>query len=208
MSKDKRSVSTDALETLGTIIGVHEKRDAIHLAVEPVTAGEMLYPRADIGIHGGKAYSLKNPRRVKALGIVDPFLTKPVKKDERFWLIIYPRQITSLRHVWSHPDFEQDEASSSYPQISSKEASERWLRDFCENHDCPDYESVMAVINADNGVQFGNPEYYGLSRIEGEYFMFYGIDAHGEIPNKFWDHVEVVTGNKVSYRARWFSCSC
>lgn len=30
---EKRSVSTDALETLGKIIGPNEKRDAIHLAV-------------------------------------------------------------------------------------------------------------------------------------------------------------------------------
>lgn len=37
---DKRSVATDALETLGTIIDDKQKRDAIHLAVEPVVAGE------------------------------------------------------------------------------------------------------------------------------------------------------------------------
>lgn len=37
---DKRSVSTDALETLGTIIDDRAGRDAIHLAVEPVHAGE------------------------------------------------------------------------------------------------------------------------------------------------------------------------
>ena len=35
---DKRKVSTDALDTLGSIITPAEKRDAIHLAVEPVQA--------------------------------------------------------------------------------------------------------------------------------------------------------------------------
>ena len=35
---DKRKVSTDALETLGTLIGSDEKRDAIHLAVIPCEA--------------------------------------------------------------------------------------------------------------------------------------------------------------------------
>ena len=42
MGSDKRSVATDALETLGTIIDDTQKRDAIHLAVEPVVAGERL----------------------------------------------------------------------------------------------------------------------------------------------------------------------
>lgn len=39
MSADKRSIHTDALHTLGTIIGEGEKRDAIHIAVEPCIAG-------------------------------------------------------------------------------------------------------------------------------------------------------------------------
>jgi hypothetical protein len=39
-----RSVATDALATLGTIIDDTQKRDAIHIAVEPVIAGERLRP--------------------------------------------------------------------------------------------------------------------------------------------------------------------
>lgn len=42
MSADKRTMTTDALETLGTIITEHEKRDAIHIAVENVVAGAKL----------------------------------------------------------------------------------------------------------------------------------------------------------------------
>jgi len=56
MSADKRSVSTDALATLGTIIDDTAGRDAIHLAVEPIIAGEKLYPGQDVGISEGKAY--------------------------------------------------------------------------------------------------------------------------------------------------------
>src|SRR5580698_4671880 len=99
---EKRSVSTDALETLGTIIDERAGRDAIHLAVEPVVAGETLIAGADVGFLedgtvGGSAKTL--------LGIVDPFLKSPVLSGERFWLVVYPRQITSLRHVWTHPAF-------------------------------------------------------------------------------------------------------
>ena len=50
MKKDKRSVVTDALETLGNIIDDTCKRDAIHLAVEPCIAGEVLSPGDHIGV--------------------------------------------------------------------------------------------------------------------------------------------------------------
>lgn len=99
--KDKRSVHTDALETLGTIIGDDEHRDAIHLAVEPVEAGEWLVPGQDISLVNGKAFN----RTGKHVGIVDPFLKEPIAPGQKFWLVVYPRMITSLRHVWTHPSF-------------------------------------------------------------------------------------------------------
>lgn len=109
---DKRTVTTDALETLGTIIGAGEARDAIHLAVEPVEAGERLCIGEIVGLGlDGKAYAVEPDGRapvgfvVKPLGIVDPFLKGGPKKGERFWLVVMPRQIRSLRHVWEHPDF-------------------------------------------------------------------------------------------------------
>lgn len=102
-SADKRSVSTDALETLGMFHYKPEARDAIHLAVEPVEAGMILEPGQQIGIgEDGLAYDKEG---VKRLGIVDPFLPATVQKGSRFWLVVYPRQISSLRHVWEHPDF-------------------------------------------------------------------------------------------------------
>lgn len=101
-SADKRSVSTDALETLGMIHFKPEARDAIHLAVEPVEAEEDLLPGEHINVHNGKAYRAMPG---KGFGIVDPFLLKPVKLGERFWFIMYPRQVRSLRHVWEHPAF-------------------------------------------------------------------------------------------------------
>jgi hypothetical protein len=102
MSSDNRTVATDALETLGTIIGENEKRDAIHLAVEPAVAGHYLRPGDHVGfLNGGTLGICDNP-----LGIVDPFLKSNVKTGQRFWLVLYPRGITSLRHVWTHPAFD------------------------------------------------------------------------------------------------------
>ena len=100
---DKRSVSTDALDTLGTIHTKEEKRDAIHLAVEQVIASERLYPGQHIIINEkGEALGV-NPGA--GLGVVDPFLLNVVDKGDRFWFVMYPRQVHSLRHVWSHPAF-------------------------------------------------------------------------------------------------------
>jgi len=107
MSADNRSTHTDALATLGTIIDNTAARDAIHLAVLPVVAGENLAPGHHIYLNGDKAFEAVTG---KGLGIVDPFLLEPVAKGERFWLIVYPRQITSLRHVWEHPNFPTEAA--------------------------------------------------------------------------------------------------
>lgn len=111
MSADKRTVSTDALETLGMIHFREEHRDAIHLAVEPVEAGEDIIPGSHIYLDAGKAYSTGMKLDNKSVGIADPFITTVIPAGSKFWLVIYPRMITSLRHVWSHPDLDKVENS-------------------------------------------------------------------------------------------------
>lgn len=182
---DKRSVSTDALETLGCLISPDEGRDAIHLAVENTVAQEKLYPGQDVCVDGSTPLTSGDP----PVGIVDPFLKSPVNPGERFWLVVYPRQIKSLRHVWSHPAFSDIPGKPMY----TKAASEKWLRTFCETHDCPPYEDV---VNA------------AITNMDSEYLHFDGVDAHGDIPKEFWDHIHAVTGIAPSVRPDYFSCSC
>ena len=102
MSADNRSTHTDALATLGTVIDHTGTRDAIHLAVISMVAGENLNAGNHVKVIGDKAYYCS---RNFGFGIVDPFLTVPVARGEKFWLVVYPRQITSLMHVWEHPNF-------------------------------------------------------------------------------------------------------
>lgn len=193
---DKRSVSTDALETLGTIIGDGQGRDAIHLAVEPVIAGQYLEVGEDVGFLPDGSVGICD----KPVGIVDPFLKAPVQRGQKFWLIVYPRQITSLRHVWTHPAF----ADAIVPKTPDRKAeSEAWLRHFCEMHNCPSYGHVMELIEKGR-----MEEDDGESFIDEEYMHFSCSDAHGKIPPEFWDHVENVLGRKVSNRPAYFSCSC
>jgi len=106
-SADKRSVHTDALDLLGRLLLSSEgERDAIHIAVEPVIAGEDL----QIGQRIGRLEDGTFGSTDKILGIVDPFIdpraTPVVKKGSKFLLILLPRTITSLTHAWSHPDFQ------------------------------------------------------------------------------------------------------
>ncbi len=80
------------------------RRDAIHVAVAPVTAAETLVPGQHVGL-----VQEGNLELVGAcghnIGVVDPFLTEQVQPGQRFWLFLYPGTITGLRHVWSHRAF-------------------------------------------------------------------------------------------------------
>lgn len=76
-------------------------RDAVHIAVAPVMAGERLEPGDHVGMIRDAAF-----RNADTIGIVDPFLTQNVPHGARFFLFLYPNTITSLRHVWTHPTFQ------------------------------------------------------------------------------------------------------
>lgn len=80
------------------------RRDAIHIAVAPVTAAEGLAPGRHVGfVQDGNVELVGASDR--PVGIVDPFLADAVEPGQRFWLFLYPGTITALRHVWTHPVF-------------------------------------------------------------------------------------------------------
>lgn len=198
MVTQTHTVSTDALATLGTIIDESAGRDAIHLAVEPIEAGVYLMPGQDVGIRDGKAY----PQR-PYLGIVDPFLGKSVNAGERFWLVVYPRQITSLRHVWEHPSFPAaDEAVSVVTTVNDhKASSEAWMKKYAEQID-EGYNTLMqaAADWLDRGEWF-----YGART--GDYHgKFEGESVHQD----FWHHYQIITGRVVDpdEQRSFFTCSC
>jgi len=89
---------------LGQIITTEQERDAIHIAIAPVTAARRLHPGDHVGLDDeGKADDLCGSENY--IGVVDPYLKKPVNRGERVWLFLYPGTITGLRHVWTHPAF-------------------------------------------------------------------------------------------------------
>lgn len=204
MGADKRSVHTDALATLGTIIDETAGRDAIHLAVEPVIAGQDLKPGMDIGIRDGQAFKFmvneKSP--VKLVGIVDPFLKDTVKRGQRFWLIVYPRTITSLRHVWEHPLFPSPTPAENKSESSEKTESEKWIADFAETlgfsyKRLMEYADTWVYTDSEGGwggeYTYDNSETYK--------------DHYDKFP-EFWRHYEIVTGKKPVHAESFFTCSC
>lgn len=99
------------LPQLGKLVPEGEnRRDAVHIAIAPMVAGLDLKPGDHVVIFDSNYLGLWAARAgsrpdLKPVGIVDPFLTEPVKAGQRFWLFLYPNTVTSLRHVWTHPAF-------------------------------------------------------------------------------------------------------
>lgn len=200
MSADKRKVSTDALETLGTIITESEKRDAIHVAVEPVKAGHNLLPGQHVGIANGLAYGNVD----KKLGIVDPFIIGPILEGQYFWLLVYPRQITSLRHVWEHPDFSEEEEKENIEtkeyileekQKLAREWIETWASDIGSS-----YNEVMngAQIYLEQGTYT-----YGEGNEYTSEAQYDGIE-------EFWVQYSILTGKDFGndLSGGFFTCAC
>ena len=160
-----------------------EKKDAIHIALVPARAATDLKPGQHVGPVGNGLVG----GGVNAVGIVDPFLREDVKKNERFWLFLYPGSIRSLRHEWTHPLFQGD-----VPVVSEEE---KRLREFAEES-YMNYEQLLEA--ARSYLEYGDYVIEG-SRYEG--WSTY---------NGFWDDYEQVTQCKVpdAERGSFFSCSC
>lgn len=232
---DKRAVHTDALDTLGFLISEKEQRDAIHLAVEPVIAGEDLAPGEHIRIENGVAVSGGD-----TIGIVDPFITDIVAKGSRFWLVIYPRMITSLRHVWTHPAFDApvqvvpDEVPVAVEPSLIKPKRVRNRKKVAVELPRPDPDEVEAelerirdlakawlveyadAVDADytEMIDIARQHYdnaVGVSNTWPDYLIEGGKWEGQGTPDEFWTHfcdafdLEHLTS---TYKPSFFSCSC
>jgi hypothetical protein len=93
----------DTLRRLGKLIAPGEDvaRDAVHIAVAPVSSPARLVPGQHVRFVPGRTDQVVGGKGHK-VGIVDPLLGRPVEPGERFWLWLYPGSITSLRHDWTH----------------------------------------------------------------------------------------------------------
>lgn len=195
----KHMKHSDALDTMGTIIGLNESRDAIHLAVFNAVAGAYMKPGTHVTLMADKQTAVPAVSG-NGVGIVDPFLSKKVSFGERFWLVVYPRTITSLRHVWEHPAFHPSDDAT--PVVTSMpNPSEAWLRNFADEVDA-DYDEMMMVAAT---------HCEGSASQWGDYLCEGGKWEGQSTPGEFWTHFTAVTGKKPNSEYGLpgiFSCSC
>lgn len=134
------------------------------------------------------------------IGVVDPFLTTSVKKGERFWLCLYPGSITSLRHDWTHPDFDttaEGVLDALHKMDSGYKMSEEWLTDYAEDVNLP----LKGLLRAtEDYLEHG--DYRTLN--------FDTPDIVHSAKEEFWRHYAVVSGKKFDEGKddTFFSCAC
>lgn len=189
----------DKVPQLGKLITESQHRDAIHIAVAPVTAGTEMYPGDHIGFtDNGDAYTVV-PNAKKLIGIVDPFLREKVYPGEQFYMFLYPNTITSLRHDWTHPAFEtEDELAALEPMLHKLQGAveeEKWITDFAEGMGST-FQEIMQ----------GADDYLA----SGDYLVRGGTFEGYHIPDEFWDKYEAIRRKKIKEddRGSFLSCSC
>ena len=181
--------------SIGSMIEGVAHRDAIHIAIAPVIAGEPdLRPGTRIGF---AAFSNEIVRaRKDGIGIVDPFLSETPLKGQRFYMLLLPNTITSLRHDWSHPAF-----SSHEKHGGETAASEEWLMN---------YAFRVREYDAERGREYAYGKF--MEDVRNGTIFYYGSDCHGAYDVKEADelyrHLSVVLERDVGPDSFEFSCSC
>ncbi len=172
-------------DVLGKLADPKADKDAIHVAIIPVTCSH-------VKVHPGEPLKVRSGAVDKAGdedwdGIVDPFLTRPVMPGERFYMLMKPGSITSLRHDWDHPAFKS----------SDEEAEMGWVREF-----------AAALGIAFDTLWEGAGEY---SDDENYYVSTGSIEVYGDGEDwvKFWEIFCRRTGKKMPDSVGgFFSCAC
>lgn len=218
---DRNKIREPKLGQIITGDGPEIRRDAVHIAVIPMIADEELRAGDSVALTADRTRAFRRHRSISlwsnenkeseqvtlagSIGIVDPFLITEVKQGERFWLFIYPGQVTTLQHHWTHPAFILDyvkPAPDATPatDVPDKAASERWLRAYALRYwqySDPDegYRKLLEQMSN------GTPTY------EGTIEMHSRGDLHDAEELK--KHAEIVLGKKIDYDGfEYFSCIC
>lgn len=178
---------------LGEICDGHAKRDAVHVAILPAQAGHTLRPGEIVRVDSyGFAFAAS-----KGLGIVDPFLRDAVRRNQFFYVCVFPNTVIGMRHHWSHPEVCDDVNNGAIDNCSE---SERWIREFADSLGA-DYDWL--IKEAETG-----------------WITFRGTGA-GSVPaperarddaqaqqHLFWEHWCRVTGKQMPSGEIVWTCSC
>ncbi len=181
---------------LGKLITTPQERDAVHVAIIPMIAGEELYPGQRFRLKYGTTdvAMCADYNEEDAIGIIDPFLVNNDRITEgvEVWGMLFPNTVTGMRHHWQHPAFANVERTDDEHEL--------WLRNFCDEWNFDFKELIDAGIGDDDW----------------RYVVARGHDLHspgelGEDLDLFWRHLEGYTGRKFDAGHRegmGWSCTC
>lgn len=192
---------------LNELPGPDAVRDAIHIAVIPLIAGEDLYGgavqlkvgtknvalRAKDSYYGGESIGIVNPWHPASQGDYE----NVVRKGEAFYCLLNPGSVTGMRHHFQHPVFDSEPVEMS--------DSESWLRQFAQEWNFDFDELIKVGVNVQKATDRWQ---YWITAC--------GRDLHsagelGEDCDLFWYHLERHTGKQVDKDKRellGWSCSC
>ncbi len=168
------------------------ERDAIHIAVVPVTSVFILKPGQHVTLDNAND-RVKPCKAGDGIGIVDPFLVNKTKSGDVFYVLLYPQTITSLKHLWTHPAFR---FTGNEPVVDHSIALAKQRLEIFASDTAVTYEELM----------FAASDYL----LYGNYFIQGGKFEGVSMPDSFWADYETVTGEKVPDDAKghFFTCSC
>lgn len=186
----------DPIKTLGTILKEDVLRDAIHLAIMPVITADEIYAGERVKlIYGTKNFVKQCGSGNDYVGIIDPFLESYIPRGSRVWMFLRPNTIIGLRHEWTHPEVDNTHVPDN--------EHEAWLKSFACQWNF-DYDTLISEASS----HINSSYEHGITA--------QGVDLHsrselGEDHDKFWQHMEALTGKKFgnSHREQFYwSCSC
>jgi hypothetical protein len=174
--------------TLGQLPDVKADRDAVHVAITPVEADTLLYPGQHVILKDGKAIA----QLADAVGIVDPFLPPGTKIEAgtKFWLCLYPKTVTGIRHHWSHPAF-----ADTIPVCGGAERD--WITLFARRWEYT-FDEFMAA--ARRYIEKGE-------ELDDKWVQAYDGDIYADW-EIFWKHFHTLTGLSLNGKEREFVRCC
>lgn len=95
---------------LGREPEVFGEKDAVHVPIVSVRAGQYLIPGLPCSLDGRGEAQLN---KINPIGIIDPFRQSDIEKGQLCWLLLYPHIVIDVKHTWKmaeEQEFEEDTA--------------------------------------------------------------------------------------------------
>ena len=114
------------------------EKDAIHVAIVSVRAGQVISPGQGVKLNEYNEAIPCNGRKGR-LGVADPFRYSGIARGEYFWLLLSQDAVPNVKHVWEH------ESVDFSPPTREVELN-RWIKQTAEEAKVP-YEVLMAAAS-------------------------------------------------------------